>query len=367
MRKLATIRKIADVQPIPNADAIEVVTVDGWQVVAKKGEFKVGDYAMYFEIDSALPANDERYEFLRKSCLKSFGGGEVLRIKTIKLRKQVSQGLLLPLDQFPEVNKQLGVTILDPEIRAEAIAKAEVDEVDFSEALGVVKYEREVHAPNAAGDFPHWIRKTDQPRIQNVFKRLPKSGVYTATLKLDGSSTTVAYITDPRLYVPKLEADEFGGQLVVCSRNNTLKPDTENKWFKGVYNSGLDTAAKRIHEDGFNIAIQGELLGPGIQSNHEGFKEYRVVAFAAWDIDSQEYLSYNKFLTLVEAYGIPCTPLIDTIDLSQFSSVNDYLEYAEKVKSPFSDVPEGVVFHKLAGEHHSFKSISNRYLLKAEK
>lgn len=367
MRKLATIRRIIDIQPIPNADAIEVATVDGWQVVTKKGEFDVGDYAMYFEIDSALPADDERYEFLRKSCLKSFAGGEVLRIKTIKLRKQVSQGLLLPLSQFPEVNKQLGVTILDPVKRLDAIAKAEQDEVDFSEALGVVKYEREVHAPNAAGDFPHWVQKTDQGRIQNVFKRLPPQGVYAATLKLDGSSTTVAYVTDPRLYIPKLEADDHGGQLVVCSRNNTLKPDTENKWFIGVHNAGLDTAVKLMNSNGINVAIQGELLGPGIQSNHEGFKEYQVIAFAAWDIDRQEYLPYDSFCELAERYGFPTAPLLEVIDIAAFNSVSDYLEYAEKVESPFSKIPEGVVFHKLLDSHHSFKAISNKYLLKAEK
>lgn len=87
MRKLATIREIKDIQPIEGADRIEVATVDGWQVVIKKGEFKVGDKIIYIEIDSIVPEREE-FEFLRD---------RKFRVRTIKLRKQISQGLIMPL------------------------------------------------------------------------------------------------------------------------------------------------------------------------------------------------------------------------------------------------------------------------------
>src|SRR5260221_575643 len=96
MRKLASIQKVLDIQPIPNADAIEVVTINGWKVVSKKGEFKIGDLCVYFEIDSFLPIKPE-FEFLRKSCYRKMAdGSEGFRLRTIKLRGQISQGLVLP-------------------------------------------------------------------------------------------------------------------------------------------------------------------------------------------------------------------------------------------------------------------------------
>lgn len=104
MRKLVSIQTILDIQPIPNADAIEVVTINGWKVVAKRGEFKINDFCCYFEIDSFLPVK-QQFEFLRKSCYRKLAdGSEGFRLRTIKLRGQISQGLALPLSYF---NKEL--------------------------------------------------------------------------------------------------------------------------------------------------------------------------------------------------------------------------------------------------------------------
>ena len=144
-RKLASIQKVLDVQPIPNADAIEVLTVLGWKVVAKKGEFKIGDLVVYFEVDSILKESPE-VEFLRKSNF---------RIKTIKLRGQVSQGLCLPLSILDTLDHRL------PPVEGD----------DFTERLGVQKYEVYVPAQLAGerkGNFPDFMHKTDEMRIQAV-------------------------------------------------------------------------------------------------------------------------------------------------------------------------------------------------------
>jgi len=369
MRKLVTVRQVSDIQPIEGADFIVLAKVDGWQCIAKKGEFEVGDFALYYELDSALPVDDDRYEFLHKSCKKKFAGGEVLRIKTMKMKGELSQGLLLPITSFPEVQE-----VID-EYYANDKA-SEIMDHDFSELLRVVKYEKEVSAPNAAGDFPWFIRKTDQERIQNQFKRLERDlrdeqPIFVPTLKLDGSSCTLAYVTDPTYKVEKLQEfeDEDGGQFIVCSRNVLLKPDTENKWYLGADDIGAREALKQFHENiGRNIALQGELVGPGIQGEHEKHHYYTIYAFAIFDIDNQEYLSYSEFAHICDFHlRVKRAPqLMEEINiLESFSNVEDYLSFAENIPSEiaFADIPEGVVFHKKYGKPYSFKAISNQYLM----
>ena len=99
MRKLATIQKIKEILPIEGADAIELAIVNGWKVVVGKNvEHKEGDYVIYCEIDSFLPIKEE-FEFLRKSSYKKMADGtEGFRLRTIKLRGQVSQGLIIPIN-----------------------------------------------------------------------------------------------------------------------------------------------------------------------------------------------------------------------------------------------------------------------------
>jgi RNA ligase (TIGR02306 family) len=150
MRQLVTLRKVAELRPIPNADAIECAIVDGWPVVVKKGEFQVGDTGVYFEIDSFLPASDERFAFLMNKGKITYEGHEGVRLRTIKLRGVVSQGLLLPVTHFRE------------DIDA-VLAGIHVDTLE--EALGIVKYEPPIHASLAGeveGPMPPFIRKTDQ-------------------------------------------------------------------------------------------------------------------------------------------------------------------------------------------------------------
>lgn len=122
MRKLATVRTISQITPIQGADRIELAVVDGWKCVIKKGEFAVGDRVVYCEIDSFLPIRDE-FEFLRSSSFKRMDEREGFRLRTVRLRGQISQGLLLStsiLEQSPELGD------------------------DVSDQLGIVKYEAPV-------------------------------------------------------------------------------------------------------------------------------------------------------------------------------------------------------------------------------
>ncbi len=185
MRKLVTIRQINALNPIPGADAIEAAKVEGWTVVVKKGEYQVGDFCMYFEIDSFLPESDPRYAFLMKSSTRKFEGVRGHKLRTIKLRGQLSQGLTLPIEQFPELN------ISDHKEQRIALR-----ECDFAETLGIKKFELPIPASlngEVKGSFPNFIRKTDQERCQNLVDEIfaeNKEATYEVTTKLDGTSIT---------------------------------------------------------------------------------------------------------------------------------------------------------------------------------
>ncbi|MBR4611505.1 MAG: RNA ligase (ATP), partial [Kiritimatiellae bacterium] len=169
-RKLASVVKIASVSSIPEADRLEVIEMDGkgWRVVTSKGEFQPGDLAVYFEIDSFLPSDDERYAFLRERCLRKFcsKGGSVLReglrIKTAKLRGVISQGLVMPIAKFPEL---IGPDGSPPEIGFDATAALNVEHYDeVAEAMRPAQ--GGIGASDVMGSFPGFIPKTDEERIQ---------------------------------------------------------------------------------------------------------------------------------------------------------------------------------------------------------
>ena len=197
MRKLATIRKITELNPIPKADAIEVATVDGWKAVVKKGDFKVGDLAIYLEVDSWVPY--ELAPFLSKDKEpKEYNGVKGERLRTIKLRGQLSQGLLLPIDvAYDEDPPDYDHVFLEGD--------------DVTEILGIQKWERPVPAQLAGlmkGSFPSFIPKTDQERVQNIVSEIASAkelGLeFEVTEKLEGSSMTC--------YLRNLEPDEQGNK-----------------------------------------------------------------------------------------------------------------------------------------------------------
>jgi len=370
-RRLVTLRTVSALTPIEGADRIELATVDGWQCVVKKGEFKVGERGLYFEIDSFLPASDSRFDFLakEKKCWKNREG---YRLQTRRFQKQLSQGLLRPLSEFPEVKQRY------------------FSDTDYADLLGVVKWERdtetvkvpkkktwlskvvskykhtrlrpfllwlEVRFPSwfareATRPFPRFVPKTDEERVQNCLARLVTYrdlGIrFHRTVKLDGSSMTVYYNR---------------GKVGVCSRNLDLKKDKDNAFWSVVLGNNLDKALKKL---GRNIALQGELMGPGIQKNREKLSKLEYYLFKAYDIDSNNYLSRDERSALVADLRLAGAtlyqvPSLGVDDLSKFPSIAEFLAFAEGA-SLNAETREGVVFESMDGAF-SFKVISNSYLL----
>lgn len=357
-RKLVTVRKVAEIKPIANADAIEVVVVDGWEVVAKKNEFKVGEAVLYFEIDCLLPMNDERFSFLAKGKLL-----EKYRLRTIKLRGQISQGLVLPVSQFPE----LGAVQFD---------------VGYENILGVEKYEipdsgSGVRGCKPASTFPHFIPRTDEERIQNIYnkyKELYEDVEFSVSEKLDGSSVTIASIKDKSLFIEKLCTEEYpfsftNGQTIVASRNQTLQYDETSHFWKGVQNSNLIAISQQIlDETDRQLALQGELIGPGIQGNREGLTDYEVRVFKIWDIEKKEYLDLEQFNTICLLFNIKTVPQLGVAN--PFKKTLQELLNDSKGKNSAGFNIEGKVYSstkKIDGKTLHFKVINNDFLLEKGK
>lgn len=335
MRKLVTVRKVSEIKSIPNADAIVCAVVDGWTVVTKKDEFKEDDLCVFFEIDSFLPETDFRYQFLMGNKI-TWNGHVGARLKTIKLRGQLSQGLALPLSAFPEIAQEYNDIPRDQ---------------DFSELLNVLKWEPIIPANLAGkirGNFPTQIPKTDQERIQNIFDQLDFDEVYEITIKLEGSSMTVANV---------------GNDMHICSRNLSIKLEDEGNSFVAT---GKKAALQALanHED---LVLQGELMGPGVQGNIEGFTELDFYVFDVYDIKQGRYLKPNERIDLMlsdDFSDIKHVPIIGYHSLNQLglTTLEKILDYADG-PSINAKNREGVVFKSMS-RNFSWKAISNKYLLK---
>lgn len=337
MRKLASIQKIESIVPIPGADSIEVANVLGWHVVVKKGEFKPGDPIVYCEIDSLLPEREE-FEFLRKCCYLDKNGFRGFRIRTSKLRGQVSQGIAFPLTILPEGHYDIGD--------------------DVTELLGIVKYGPPIPAclsGLAKGNFPALIPKTDETRIQvipGILDRHRGTECY-VTEKLDGSSMT-AYLC----------GDQFG----ICSRNLELKESENNALWRLATRYDLKGA---IEEMGGNLALQGEIIGPGIQGNKYKLKDTEFRIFNVYDIERSEYWDHARMRdALIKLdYDVPLrVPDLGYICLDH---TIDELVGLSKGKSQLADIQrEGIVIRPTTEANDielgrfSFKVINPDFLLK---
>ena len=338
MRKLASIRRIDSIRPIEGADAIECAVVGGWSVVVKKGEYAVGDLAVYCEIDSWIPT--ELAPFLSKGKEpRVFEGVIGERLKTIKLRGQLSQGLLLPLSVVFELSPTTEVDIVD---------------VDVTEALGIIKWEMPIPAQLAGvmkGPFPSLIPKTDQERVQNLVEEIRAAcdagSQFEITEKLEGSSMTVYRIRG-----------EFG----VCSRNIDLKETHGNTFWATARETDIEGKMIAVDEH-WDFAIQGELIGPGIQNNIYKFSKPEFHVYDVYDIQAGKYLTPEARRALIERMGLTHVPVIIGDKDLGVGSVEDILTWAEdKSRLNPKQEREGIVFKQTKGGM-SFKAISNKYLL----
>lgn len=348
-RKLVTIQKILDLRPIENADAIECASVLGWHVVVKKGEFKIGDPCVYFEIDSLLPTASE-FDFLSKSGIKkSYTDGkeyEGYRLKTIRLRGQISQGLCLPISIL---NGKKYLT----DSRKNPVYKLGTD---VTSLLRVVKYEPVVPA-NLAGQikglFPSFIPKTDETRIQFAPKVLERhvGKVFYVTEKVDGASCTF-FVKD--------------GELNCCSRNLNLIEEPSNTFWKIARQTSLLEKIKKVNE---NIALQGELVGDSVQGNKLKINGQKILFFNAYDFKEGKHLNFKEFTKLCKELEISTVPIVSENYILP-KTVDELVGFATRksLLSPDTWV-EGIVVRPLKEDWDeelgrlSFKVINPEFLL----
>lgn len=357
MRQLATVRQISELRSIPNADKIMVAMVDGWECIVKKDEFVVGEHIVYIEVDSIMPAT-EAYAFLEP---------RKYRVRTIKLRGQISQGLVLPMTVLSpkkrynlgdDVTEELGVKKYDPQAEQEAklLKNKKVSPIKKF-MMRFAWFRKIVLSKEPTKPFPEWIKKTDEPRIQNLarlFEDIKKKNITLyATEKIEGQSGTYFYDTTEKRPV-------FG----VCSRNWWLaKKDSSSYWSVAESHNiehVLKDLAERFHAN--RVVIQGEIIGPGIQKNIYGLEAYDYYVFNVL-IDSIKFdgEAINK---LMAEYNLKAVPVIHTYHHLP-ETIGELVEKSIG-QSVLADVKrEGLVYRNI-NEHISFKAINPEYLLSQE-
>ena len=367
MRHLATIQTIAAIHPIPKADNLEVATVLGWSVVVRKDEnLKPGDKVVFFEIDSFLPVDDPRFEFLRKSCFReTTWQGSGFRIKTAKLRGQISQGLVVPVAKFPE-------------IPPEALAQ---DGHDVTELLRVDKWDPTkggtlqssgLPRPGMVGTIisdskPDGIPTTDEIRLQTIPGILEHfvGKPYYVTQKLDGTSVTV-YVKD--------------GKVGACSRRCEVSVDEVGPLTKVMRQHNLFELLPTLPERFplMNVAVQGEFCGPGIQKNRLELREMAWFVFDIFDLDQDRYLDLPDMVAVCDFLGLRRVPLVEQGERFPAEYTLDaLLKKAETSEYGPGRPAEGIVVRTqqslaLGAEdgwdacaaRGSFKVLNNKFLLK---
>lgn len=363
-RKLASVQKVKAIRPIEGADRIEVVQVLNWDCVASKGQYHVGDLVIYFEIDSLLP-DIPAFEFLKKSAWSQ--KLNKYKISTHKFRNQISQGLIMPITQLREIYNAINGT---------SISSIDYDEGDdLTALLKIEKYEPPVSNGPLGEIINHewYVPKTDEERIQvcaeNVLPEYIKreQNEWYASIKLDGTSCT---------------AGLFDDAFLIGGRTQWYKD--ENMYTTTVKKYGDIEAKAREYLDatGVYVVFQGELCGPGIQSNRLGLKEKEWFIFNVFVSTTGKYDSYEKLdligmLAMCENFGLKHVPIIADEYKFSFNGysnndeiVNGLLSYVDnfKYRTYFEDaspnqIAEGLVF-RLNDMTNSFKVVSNKFLLK---
>jgi len=334
MRKLASTQRVLEIKPIENADAIEVAVINGWEVVVKKNSVQKDDIVCYFEIDSWIP--HDLAPFLTKNeRYKLYQGITGNRLKTVRLRGQLSQGLIIPVDELFKF-------------------RIVQEDIDLTDVLNIKKWEKELSASLAGcakGNFPSFVPKTDEERIQNLKRQFGDGhldGRYELTEKLDGTSFTTF---------------SHNGEHGVCSRNLELKRSDGNTYWKIFDKYNFESI---FNDFPFSVAIQGEIIGPGIQGNQYGLTEHKLFVFKIWNIDKQRYYTPVERKQFCEWYELTEVPVIDkefTVDHNT-QTIQDILDIANS-KSVLNDtMREGLIFNNVDHPHIHFKAINNEWLLK---
>lgn len=339
-RNLARIVRIGDILPIPKADSIEVARVGGWSVVVQKKEnFRPGDLAVYFEIDSFLPAGNPAWQSLVDADGRDFEGVYGHALRAVKLRGQASMGLLKHLD------------ILPPELRG-----AEVG-TNVSQVLSVRKYEKPLPAEllaTALGYRPGLVPSTDQERIQNQEEELA------AWLALPPEEAIIWEVTE------KLEGEATGlsrlnNQVVVSSSQLCFKDLPNNPRWQMAHRFNLDSALASMG----NVALQGELIGPGMEGNHYGLSQHEFYLYNVFLVDHGKPMDASARRELACALGMPHAPVVhERFVFDKTTTMQSLIAMAD---GPSALNPkkrrEGLVFKAQNALNVSFKVVSEKYLL----
>lgn len=379
MRSLASIQKIKSLTPIPNADKIELARISGWDVVVQKGQFEVGSWCVYVEIDSILP-DREPFEFLKKT------NGKMQRIRTIKLRGQVSQGIAFTLDALMYMCKEKN--------GERNTMMPLLEDYDVTEIMQVTKYEPEETGGGhpgprinmrSKGKRPSFVPKTDQTRVEVLGKLVEKyqgEKVWISE-KLDGSSFSAYYnngdfgVCSRNLDVTRIKPSLWERIKRWISRNLLRKMEMNHRdrvdaWNKVAIKYDLEVLLKKF---GRNIVLQGEIIGPKIQKNKYKMDEVDLYIFDVYDIDQAQYLSFDDLAEIVATLSLKMVPVIATDfilnhTVDELSALSD--GYSELNKETLR---EGIVvkpmkeiydpdYLKLYRSRVSFKAVSKKFLLK---
>lgn len=400
-RELAYVVLIDGIEPIPGYDRVEHAIVGGWRVIVQKGQFKVGDPAIYFEIDSRVPSDKECFAFLEKRHYK---------VKTLKMCKTISQGLLMHADDFgwttgdgsefteksPYImddehivhfatgesrflTTKLGVTYADEEDNARKAPSVDkykkmaqrhqkLFKKPFVRWLMKYKFGREVmffffgKKKDKKSGWPSWVQKTDEERIENMPFVLQNKHPWIATEKIDGSSTTFT------MKRGKFKKRDF----YVCSRNvcfdSVNKPcyyDTNIYWEMAQKYHMFEVLSKLLDSMPAVewITIQGETYGEGVQRNTYGLSGHDFMVFNLITSDKGRWNSCDMKEILEKDYNIPCVPILNDSYILP-DTVEELREYVNSQPSTVDGkMKEGIVFRTPDGIH-SFKCVSPEYLLK---
>lgn len=329
MRKLASIQTIVNIEPIENADKIEYASVLGWHCVVKKDEFKVGDKCIYIEIDSILPSDNPNFEFMKD---------RKYRVKTIKLRGKVSQGIIFPMSILPkdeskysigdDVTNILKIKKFEPEIEVDSTPNYSYKKgflyrytPGFIRGFIITHFRKLAKLlykiPDPKKPFPsELVPRTDEERIQNKDPEFFKENTgkyFSYTNKADGTSTTVIC---------------YNGEVKVCSRNMELPQDDGNKYVEAIKKYDLINKLKEFCKfNKCNIALQGELLGPTVQGNKYRLTDFEIYFFNAFNIDTQHYFTESSLTELCNYFNLKRVPYFDPVYF--LKSADEWVEFSK--------------------------------------
>lgn len=385
IRKLATIAKILNIVPIEGADNIEIAYIRGWHVVVKKGEFKPGNFCIYVEVDSVLPdglnlEKAQEWKILQKSLSKASSDSEKekikiqmeeisklntipefeflraskFRIKTKRIFEEISQGICFPLSILYRAIFFTGQGENEEAVEMIDFGNGNIQElqedIDVTEFLNIVQFippDPAIMGGDQKGDLENvGVLISDEERLENLFSKYEKlrQFKYYKTEKLEGTSFT-AYIKDGvfgvcgRTIEFKIPEESTPVNEMNVYWKMAKKLDLENQLRKLIYNVNLETKS--------DIAIQGELVGEGIQGNIYKLKGQEVRFYNAFNIGEQEYIDYDIFIKLIKEMNLNTVPILDD-NFSLPENPQDILLEIDKTFTIFGNDPkhlaEGWVF-----------------------